>query len=591
MRKFLSIVLCVCMVLGVSTFFVGCNSTDEEIDPDKKQVYVGVTMSGLGRAWIDELDRLYELENPGIQIIVDYKTSEFSSGELKRSMADIRQDVIFTNSFRYMDLIQNPETGTLLEDITDIVVEGGENSIYNSMTNKTDINNYGTLENPTFYTVPYFSSTYGMVYDRDMFEYYELLNLECTDDLSSTSAYKGAKYSGIDGIQGTQDDNAGPDGVTGSYDDGLPGTWEDFKILLDVLVEKGIVPFTFSAKEKGYQNRFLSSIWASYEGKENYELLVELEGDYNGKTITPQNAWELSQQNGKLAALTVAEHLTKGGIDQGKETSKYLSNKTQKGASHSAVNAQVEFINSWPGTLAGYSNAKPIAFLIEGDWWEYEAKDSGTFEDCVAEFGDDKWGYGERNFAYFPFPKFIGTEGIPDQTNMMTTMGSNVSDSSAVAFVNKYSDVKEEAKAFLQFCCTPRANAIFTQQTGMMKPFTYSLSEAQFNSLTPYQQSIWSLSHEENSKVERAVATSRSPLYYYESSFITEAFGFATRITLQDGTTAKMKYPLSEFVTYRTETSLTAITYFENPVAGNAQAGKDKLTSAYWNETLASYFN
>ncbi len=582
MKKLMSLLLVLSLLVGVCFVFAGCDDDSETIDTDKTQIYVGVYNSGVGRKWIDELDRLYEAANPDVQIIVDYKGDELASGKLKTNMSAIRQDVIFSNSLIMNDIIENPEVGTLVADITDIVTEGGENSIYSKMwdSQKTSMFNYGTVESPKFYVLPYFSSHYGMVYDRDMFEAYDLLTL---------SGYKGLN------LVDDEEDGYGPDGVKDTYDDGLPATWEDFKILLDVMVDKGIVPFTFSAKEKGYQNRWLSSIWASYEGANDYTLLTSLSGtDSEFGAITPETAWKLSQQKGKYAALKVAEYLIKHSTNNS-GNSKYISSLVLKGSSHSAINAQIEFINSYPASLPeNGAQMKPVAFLLEGDWWENEAKDSGSFDDCVEEFEDDKWGYGERNFAYFPFPKFIGseaTDGIPDQTNQMTTLGDNVGNNSAGAFINKYSDVLDEAKAFLKFCYSAESNAVFTQNTGLMKPFDYTMTNVQLDALTPYQRSLWDMVHDENSKIDRASGRSRSKIYYYESSYIKDAYNFAARIPgVGSDAGAKLEHPLNDFIVYK-NALMTADNYFNNLVAGTDQAGTDGINADNWNAKLGSYFN
>ena len=583
MKKVLSIVLMICLLLSLCANFVGCNPGDEDIDPDKTQIYVGVFNSGVGRLWIDELDRIYEERNPNIQIIVDYKGDELASGELKRTMSEVRQDVFFLNSMIMNDIIYNPEVGTLVENLADIMMEGEENSIYSKMWDETKSSmiNYGTEAAPEYYTLPYFVSHYGMVYDVDMFDAYELFDL--------------AGYKGLDCIDGNANDTYGPDGVENTYDDGLPATWEDFKILLDVMVDKGIVPFTYSAKEPGYQNRWLSSIWASYEGANDYSLLTSLSGtDSQFGTITPENAWQLSKQTGKYAALKVAEYLVRNSVNAN-GNSKYISSRVLKGGSHSAINAQVEFINSWPASLPeNGEQMKPVAFLLEGDWWENEAKDSGTFDDCVEEYGDDKWGYGERNFAYFPFPKFKGsyeTDGIPDQTNEMTTLGANVGNNTAGAFINKYSDVKDEAKKFLKFCYSDEANAIFTQITGLMKPFDYDMTNVQLDALTPYQRSLWDMVHDANSKIDRVSGIARSNIYYYESAYVKDAFNFAARVPGVGGDSgAKLMYPLDAFITYK-DSALTADKYFNNLVAGTAKAGEDVINATTWFENLGEYFN
>ena len=547
MKKILSVILMSCLLLSLCTAFVGCAPNEEEQpDPNRTQLYVGLRESGLGKAWLQKAKQEYEKENPEIQVMIDYLASELDGGTLARTMPEIRQTVIFTNSLTVTTLApQNSVNATYhVADITDIVTEGGEDSIMNRMEETTaDFFNYGTEEEPKYYMVPYFNSIYGMVYDRDMFAEYKFFNLECTDTLEGERA--GKKYAGLDCTLGTPDDNCGPDGQPNTIDDGLPATWEDFKLLLDVMVDVGVTPFTYSAKEKGYQNRFLSSIWASYEGASNYSIMVDLEGYHTGlqEEITMANAWKLAKTDGKKAALKVADHLINGRKDQ-HGNSLYVESGVRH-TSHTAMTAQSNFLNSWPNP-----QMKDIAFILEGNWWEYEATE--IFDECAelyTDVGDGTWGYGERNFGYFPFPKFKGsyeTDGIPDQTNTMTTLGSNISTNNAAGFINAYHTEEQIAlgKDFLKFCMSNEMHGEFTRITGITRPYKYTMSDAQLEDLTNYARSVYEFNQSEY--VEKARSCSMLDVYYYEEEFLTEAFTFGTIVDTELGT--KDLYPMHAFL-------------------------------------------
>lgn len=586
MKKILSLVLCLCLLVSACFALIGCGKPF-----NSGALHVAITSSGVGTAWLDEYERIYEERNPGVDIVVEeYDPSKLTSGTLKRTLKDKKDgaaliDVVYSNAITMNDLVDNVETGTQMVDITDIVTEGGENSIYSKMhdTVKTGMANYGTVESPKFYGLPYFSSHYGMVYDRDMFTHYNLFSL--------------AGYKGLDCIDGNDDDGYGADGLPDTYDDGLPATWEDFKILLDVLVEKGITGFAYSAKETGYQTRWLSSIWASYEGANNYGLLTSLNGTWykqDGTTveINPTNAWQLTQMNGKYAAIKVAEYLIKHSRSNG--FSNYVSDKTGS-TTFSASSAQTVFVQSWPRSFVK-SDQKPIAFLLEGSWWENEANENDVFDKCVDDYENDDydWAYGERNFAYFPFPKFIGSSDIPDQTNTMTTLGDDVGNTTAVAFINSHSDKIDLAKDFLKFCFSDEMNALFTQTSGVGRQYRYTLTDDQKDSLTPYQLSLWNLLQGDTSTIESVSGRSNSEIYYYKGAFVNDAFGFATRIPgVGSGTSAgeKLTSPLRAFHDYADNPLMTAENYFNNAVAGSAIAGEDKINANYWYDTLKDYID
>lgn len=69
------------------------------------------------------------------------------------------------------------------------------------------------------------------------------------------------------------------DNKPGTYDDGLPETWEQFKRLLTRMVTRSITPFTWGGMYNTYAERFLNYIWASYEGVDDYMLNYTFNGE------------------------------------------------------------------------------------------------------------------------------------------------------------------------------------------------------------------------------------------------------------------------------------------------------------------------
>lgn len=62
--------------------------------------------------------------------------------------------------------------------------------------------------------------------------------------------------------------------------------------------------------------------------------------------------------------------------------------------------------------------------FVENSYWEQEAR--GVFN---GEPNQSVNGYGKRNFRYMPIPKFIGVDGIKDQTNTERVLPAQFADS------------------------------------------------------------------------------------------------------------------------------------------------------------------
>jgi hypothetical protein len=271
--------------------------------------------------------------------------------------------------------------------------------------------------------------------------------------------------------------------MEGTFDDGLPATWEDMKLLMDVMVGKGITPFTWTGQYYTYRTQWLNSVIASYEGVEDFNIRYSFDGvdsHANVGEINSSNAYKLIEQDGLKAALTVAKHIA--------SNPNYYSNKVTN-LSQSHKQAQLEFVKS-------VKSGKPIGFLIESGWWENEAKN--YFAEMEKSYGPE-YAYGQRNFGWFPFPKFIGTPGIPDQTNDKAVLFGSAGDSSVGAcIISKKTEKADIAKDFIKFAHTDAMLEMFTVKTGMERTFNYEMSDENYAKLSPYAREIMELTQNPN---------------------------------------------------------------------------------------------
>lgn len=539
-KKIGAILLATCLVSSFGLAGAGCNKNNgdggEAIDPNRTQLYVNVRNCGIGTGFVEDLKVAYEKKNPKAQIIITTNDNYDHEGLQALKVAE-KVDVVFAPNFILQDLVSiNNQTSDLFADITDIVTEGAENSIMAKMyREEKDYHNIGTENQPKFYSLPWYVSYHGTVYDVDLFE--------------EKGFYEVEGYTGLDCTADTEDDYWGPDGKENTYDDGLPATWEDMKLLMDEMVGNNITPFTWTSF-KGYSDAWLSSVWANYEGADNYSLLTSIDGTYtysedtdwltggteNSETgfkelsVSMANGDSMAYQNGKKAALEVAEYIIQNNLYSAKAL----------GTTQNHYEAQTEYLFS-AELCKTDSKVQRIAFLLEGNWWENEAREA--FAE-MAEAYNAKYAYGTRRFGYFPWPKFIGSEDIPDQVNTQTTlMGGVVTNRVNACAINKRTKQLDLAKDFVQFAYSDEGNAIFTTASGVLRPFDYTLTAEQRGDLTHFQKTLYDLSREEST--QKVSGYTRTGLMYTASTYISGVYGFAA--TGVDGN--KYSEPFTAFTT------------------------------------------
>lgn len=95
-------------------------------------------------------------------------------------------------------------------------------------------------------------------------------------------------------------------------DDGLPVTWDDFKKMLNKMISNNIKPFVWGSDVAAYRADYFTTVWANYEGKENFELNFTFDGvdtslpgndidEATGKSglrITENNGYEIAKTAG-----------------------------------------------------------------------------------------------------------------------------------------------------------------------------------------------------------------------------------------------------------------------------------------------------
>lgn len=488
-KKILSITLIACIAFTA----IGCNvfsGGGGKSDPNT--LYVGNYDGGLGEAWLRAVADKFEAQNPGIKVEIDSEKDLFGDTSLMTNMPNYRQDMYFLNQITYSNYVKRG----VIADITDVVTEKrSENRLVDGVETEQSISiedkmhetqkAYYKTSNGKYYAVPFVESIFGAVYDVDLFDekgYYfdekgTLVLRRGTRDAEKYSDK--VVFATANGKECTLGN--GPDGKIGTFDDGLPATYSDLFALMDQMKLDSVTPFMWNGQYPLYRERFLTTLWADYEGAENYNInstfsgSYTFEGDDTATVINNSNAYLLQNQKGKEIAVDTARKIIRGGY--------YLTNSFDTVQSHIMV--QGDYLYS------RYRN-QPVAFIIEGGWWENESRDK-AFASMAQSYGEE-WAYGKRKFAFLPTPK-VDESAIGGRRTILSASGGSV------VCVNAKTTKKELAEKFIAFAHSDESLRTFTTYTGVPRPYDYELSAGDENSMTYFSRDLWEVYHDENTDV------------------------------------------------------------------------------------------
>lgn len=481
MKKIFAFALCLMITAGACLY--GCSG--EVVGPtgdDSKYVLnVSSYDGGVGRAWLEKAEARFEAEHAsdefpggkvGIDVVVDYNRNDIAE-----TIDLSRYDVVIDEIRNVFDISAQNK----LLDISDVVKDDTDGASIESRM--TDIQKESlTAIKGNYYVVPHFEYFGGLAYDINTFEDYDLYFAKNGGFVSKTN----------------KDKSVGPDGIENTYDDGLPRSYEEFYTLIDRMVEKNVIPFIWSGNYKFYVNVFLNGLLGNYCGVDELESMINLDSkgkdvrvvtgfDQNNqpiienKKITAENGYYTRQLAGKYYALSVLERI----MDTPKDNPKtYYDRSMLSGFTN--IEAQRVFVNAY--ARQGMNGEKPIAFLVEGNYWYNEASDSKVFAD-LKKYGMTE---DERKLGWLPLPNAVtNDEWVAGKKNTLLCSGS------AYMMINNNIANDEQkvkvAKQFIKFLNTETSLQEFTLTTGITKGLKYELSDAQYETLGGFAKSVWDL--------------------------------------------------------------------------------------------------
>lgn len=497
--KFFAVALSSVLLTGM---LAGCGEKKRAAgyDPDAEntamsQLKVSNFEGGYGKVWLEKMierfeekykDYSFEPGKTGVNVQVYSSKNGTAGSNLVSNLLSSEYEVFFAEDVFMYNLVSSG----VAADITDIVTgslsnitDGKETG---SIADKLDptIKNFYDV-NGKYYALPHYEAPKCIVYDVDLFD---------QKGLWMTKDGEFVKKTDVD----ASELSTGPDGQMNTYDDGLPNTFDDFFALCDYMAdEAGVTPFTWTGQSIGYTTTTLVGLWADYEGKDQFYLNFSMDGtatslvnsmsgsgaSTNGKytdmmaptKITNDNAYLLQRQAGKYVALEFAKKIA--------TNSDYYTAKSY-GSAETNLLAQDTYLRSRVAT------SRPIAFLMEGVWWENEAAESGTFR-MLEDYGVTRE---SRRFGMMPFPK-----ASADMVGQKRTIADSTNNSAV--FIRK--NIADEnqmklAKTFVQFCYTDNELQEFTVNTSTMRPVNYSMPQDKLDRMTYFGKDVASTRNNPN---------------------------------------------------------------------------------------------
>ncbi len=487
--------------LGCLTALAGC-STDSGIDSSKTQLYVKCYQGGYGNKWLYAAKERYEALHAndsfeegktGVQIVIADQKTKPSSSEIKNNI----NELYFFEGLNYLSMVSDDA----FEDITDFVT--GENPYETGKTIESKMNDdaieyldLSSDDSKHYYAIPHYVSTFGIVYNKTVFRKYHFYFADGYENEEPGSELRFV-------FSDTDKKSKGPDGIEGTYDDGLPTTYEEFFELVNYIYEGKQIPFVWRGEgnAKDYFGYLLNSLAAFYEGATQTKVNYSMDGEINVVKLNDKGSDAVYDENGNPITETVTIHPEKvGGSYDGYNVQrsvgkyhaldflrtvvtnkdKWLCNLVTDSTTH--LDAQTFFINSQFGRLNAHKEQKnkSIAMIFEGDWWESEASET------IAGLAESE--KNELDFGWMPLPMADAS------SNSKQTV---VSDISSLVFMKKGlgESKRKLAGDFLQYMNTDESYREFTRITNAIKYFDYEITAEDKESMSNFGKDFWNYYH------------------------------------------------------------------------------------------------
>ncbi len=352
----------------------------------------------------------------------------------------------------------------------------------------------------SYYALPNDELYPGLSYDKDVFESKNwYLAKDAENGVLVDNKYGSAYFV----KNSSAEKSCGPDAVYGTYDDGLPASLEEMLVLCGKIKSDGGVVLSMAGQWQQYANYLLQGLWASLGGIEELRALYTFTGNvevvtgftdeplfegisYIKKPIT--QVVEITEANAWMAYKSAARYYAAAFLE-------IANNETWFSPESKGATGDTDIIDLFVNDAV--SGNKPRAFLIEGSYWYNKLNDD---KPDAMELYQGLSGKRYPNVAFMSLPMELRTEDVNVGTKKTQALFDN---GLSCVYVNaRYKNdtqILEACKTFLKFLYSDRELRAYTEAAGTLRPMQYRLTDEEWAGLSPYYQSVYSISR--NAKV------------------------------------------------------------------------------------------
>lgn len=411
---FLPLILCVPCLAGCG----GNPDPGPSGDPTKVNITVGNLDTGYGSDYLKKAaaryEELHKEDHYGNLVGVHIEVNSTSDSLYPRDGSSISSDNIDIH-FRENMNVESFINSNSLMDLSEIVndVNSYDNKKIIDKVSEDDRKLYSS--NDKVYALPFYSGSYGIVYNKQLFKKKSLYISNKTPLNAST----------ISEVKFTKSDSAkssGYDGVAHTYDDGLPRTYVEFTALLKEIMKKGdCIPIGWNSQyAESYVTNMMVSAFSSALGYNEAKLRYSFEGTATSlgkvndkgsfvKDLSPTiltnnkggNGYKMMSSKGNFDALTFFKTIATPQEDGSKF---YVPQDN----TFSHLQMQQYMVN---GYVDSKGEPKQVAMCIDGTWFFNEL--------CKGKTEQEKEVLNMNDFGFMPIPKQT-FENVEDKKYVFT---------------------------------------------------------------------------------------------------------------------------------------------------------------------------